>query len=545
MAKIIKFDEEARKLMCKGINTIADTVKITLGPKGRNVVIDKTFGFPLITNDGVTIAKEIELRDKFQNIGARLVKEVSIKTNDIAGDGTTTAMVLAQKMVKEGIKNVAAGTDPIGIKRGMDSIKEELIIEIKKLSSEIKGKEDIKRVASISANDEYIGELVANAMEQVTKDGVITIEESKTSETELNIVQGMQLDKGYISPYMVTDNEKMETILDNPYVLITDHKISNIQEILPILEDLIEKSARLLIICEDIEQEALSTVVLNKLRGVLNVVIIKAPAYGDKRKQILEDVGILTNGNVISKDLDMELKFVKTEDLGRAKQIKISKDSTIIVDGLGDKEKIEERAKSLKRQIHMELSEYDKENLQDRLSKISGGVAVIGVGAATEIEMKEKKLRIEDALSATKAAIEEGILPGGGSTLAKLSKVFQNRIKKENIDSSEILGKKIVIEAIKEPLKQICANAGVESALILDKVINSDKEVGYDARNNTFVDMKEKGIIDPTKVTITALKNAISVSSMILTTGCVISDEHQNDEHVRGKGLEENFDEMI
>ena len=482
MAKIIKFDEEARNLMLQGINTIADTVKVTLGPKGRNVVIDKSFGFPLITNDGVTIAKEIELEDKFENIGAKLVKEVSIKTNDIAGDGTTTAMVLAQKMIKEGVKNVAAGSDPLKIKKGMDAIKIELIEEIKKQSSKVKGKEDIKRVASISANDECIGQLIANAMEKVSEDGVITIEESKTSETELTIVEGMQLDKGYISPYLVTDTEKAENTLDNPYILITDHKISSIQEILPILESLIEKAAKLLIICEDIEQEALSTVILNKLRGVLNVIIIKAPGYGDRRRQLLEDVGVLTNGNVILKDLEMNLKDVKIEDLGRARQIKISKDSTIIVDGFGNKEKIQERIKNLKEQIQLELSDYDRENMQERLSKISGGVAVIGVGAATEIEMKEKKLRIEDALSATKAAIEEGIIPGGGSILAKLSKIFENRVQKEEIGYDEKLGKKIVIEALKEPIRQICINTGVESAIIIDKIINSGEEIGYDAQ---------------------------------------------------------------
>ena len=410
MAKVIKFGEDARKSLLEGVNKLANTVKVTLGPKGRNVVLDKSFGAPLITNDGVTIAKEIELEDKFENMGARLVKEVSTKTNDVAGDGTTTATVLAQSMIKEGVKNVAAGADPMAVKRGIDKAVEEAVKGLKEISSEVNGKEDIARVASISANNEEVGRLIADAMEKVSKDGVITIEESKTSNTELNVVEGMQFDKGYVSPYMVTDTEKMEAILDNPYILITDKKISNIQEILPLLENLMEQSGKLLIICDDIEQEALSTLILNKLRGVLNVVAVKAPGFGDKRKAYLEDIAILTGGEVITSDLGLELKDTQVEQLGRAKQVKVQKENTIIVDGLGQKDKIAERVSQIKTQILETKSEYDKENLQERLAKIAGGVAVIGVGAATEVEMKDKKLRIEDALSATKAAVEEGIV---------------------------------------------------------------------------------------------------------------------------------------
>ena len=417
MAKQIIYGEEARKSLLKGVNKLADTVKVTLGPKGRNVVLDKSFGSPLITNDGVTIAKEIELEDKFENMGARLVKEVSTKTNDVAGDGTTTATVLAQAMVKEGVKNVAAGADPMSVKRGMDKATDIAVKALKEISSAVNGKEDIARVASISANNTEIGNLIADAMDKVSKDGVITIEESKTSQTELNVVEGMQFDKGYVSPYMVTDTEKMEAVLDNPYILITDKKISNIQEILPLLENLMQQSGKLLIICDDLEQEALSTLVLNKLRGVLNVVAVKAPGFGDKRKAMLQDIATLTGGEVITSELALELKDTTIEQLGRAKQVKVQKENTIIVDGLGDKAQIKERVNQIKAQIEETKSEFDKENLQERLAKIAGGVAVIGVGAATEVEMKEKKLRIEDALSATRAAVEEGIVAGGGTAL--------------------------------------------------------------------------------------------------------------------------------
>lgn len=417
MAKVIKFGEDARRSLLEGVNKLADTVKVTLGPKGRNVVLDKSFGSPLITNDGVTIAKEIELEDKFENMGARLVKEVSTKTNDVAGDGTTTATVLAQSMIKEGVRNVAAGSDPMAIKRGIDKAVNVAVEGLKEISSEVDGKEDIARVASISANNEEVGKLIADAMEKVSKDGVITIEESKTSNTELNIVEGMQFDKGYLSPYMATDTEKMEAVLDNPYILITDKKITNIQEILPLLEALMQESGKLLIICDDMEGEALSTLILNKLRGVLNVVVVKAPGFGDKRKAMLDDIAILTGGDVITSDLGLELKDTTVEQLGRAKQIKVQKENTIIVNGAGDKSKITERVKQIKSQITETKSEYDKEGLQERLAKIAGGVAVIGVGAATEVEMKDKKLRIEDALSATKAAVEEGIVAGGGTAL--------------------------------------------------------------------------------------------------------------------------------
>ena len=478
MIKEIKFGEEARKKLLDGVNKLADTVKVTLGPKGRNVVLDKKFGAPLITNDGVTIAKEIELEDSFENMGAQLVKEVSIKTNDIAGDGTTTATVLAQSMIKEGIKNVAAGGDPMAIKRGMDMAVKVAIEGLKEISSQVNGKDDIKRVASISANSEEIGSLISDAMEKVTKDGVITIEESKTSNTVLEIVQGMQFDKGYVSPYMVTDTEKMETIMDNPFILITDKKISNIQEIVPLLESLMQQSAKLVIVCDDIEADALSTLVLNKLRGILNVVVVKAPSYGDKRKSMLEDMAILTGAELITSDLGLDLKDTEISQLGMAKQVKVEKDKTIIVDGMGEKSKIDERISLIKSQIAEEKSEFDKENLQERLAKISGGVAVIGVGAATETEMKEKKLRIEDALSATKAAVEEGIVAGGGTAFITVSSKVENLYKELNGD--EKLGVKIVLKALEEPVKQIALNAGLEPANILEKVKNSEDEIGFE-----------------------------------------------------------------
>ena len=525
MSKEIIYGENARKALLEGVNKLADTVKVTLGPKGRNVVLDKNYGAPLITNDGVTIAKEIELDDSFENMGARLVKEVSTKTNDVAGDGTTTATVLAQAMVKEGVKNVAAGGDPMAIKRGIDKAVEEAVKGIKEISSPVNGKEDIARVASISANNKEIGNLIADAMEKVSKDGVITIEESKTSDTYVDVVEGMQFDKGYISPYMVTDTDKMEAIIDNPYILLTDKKISNIQEILPLLESLMQQSGKLVIVCEDIEQEALSTIILNKLRGVLNVVAVKAPGYGDRRKEMLEDMAILTGGEVISSDLGMELKDVQIEQLGRAKQVKVQKENTIIVDGSGDKAKIEERVKQLKNLIEETKSEFDKEKLQERLAKIAGGVAVIQVGAATEIEMKDKKLRIEDALSATKAAVEEGIVAGGGTAYVNVVPKVEKLAS--TLEEDEKLGAKIVLNALEEPIKQIARNAGLEPAVILEKVKNSEDGIGFDAATEKYVDMKKEGIVDPTKVTRSAIQNASSVASMILTTESLVTEKKE------------------
>ncbi len=525
MFKTIKFGEEARKLMLEGINKLANTVKVTLGPKGRNVVLDKSYGSPLITNDGVTIAKEIELENQFENMGARLVKEVATKTNDIAGDGTTTATVLAQSMIKEGIKNVAAGAEPIGIKRGMEKALELIKEELNKNSTEVIGKEDISRVASISANNKEIGELIADAMEKVSIDGVITIEESKTSITTLEIVEGMQFDKGYLSPYMVTNTEKMEAILDNPYILVTDKKISNIQEILPLLESLIGISGKLLIIAEDVEGEALSTLVVNKLRGILNVVAVRAPSFGERRKEYLEDISILTGAEVISEELGFELKDISIEQLGRAKQVKILKDSTIIIDGAGDTEEIKNRVENIKVQINETLSEYDKEGLQERLAKISGGVGVIYVGAATEIEMKEKKLRIEDALSATKAAVEEGIVAGGGTALINIIPEVEELYNA--VGEEEKIGVKIVLKSLEEPLKQIVTNSGLEPAIIVEKMKKSEINIGYDVLTQSFVDMKKVGIVDPTKVTRSAIENAISVSAMILTTESIVSENNE------------------
>ena len=504
MSKEIKFGEEARKKMLDGVNSLADTVKTTLGPKGRNVVLDKSFGAPLITNDGVTIAKEIELEDPYENIGARLVKEVAIKTNDVAGDGTTTATLLAQEIIKEGVKNVAAGGDPMAIKRGIDKAVEISIEELKNISSDIQGKEDIARVASISANNQEIGNLIADAMEKVSKDGVITIEESKTATTGLNVVEGMQFDKGYISPYFATDTEKMESVMENPYILITDKKIGNIQEILPLLEGIMQASGKLVIIADDIEGEALSTLVLNKLRGVLNVVAVKAPGFGDARKAMLEDIAILTGGEVITSDLGLELKDTTVGQLGRAKQVKVQKENTIIVDGAGDKEK-----------------------LQERLAKIAGGVAVIEVGAATEVEMKEKKLRIEDALSATKAAVEEGIVAGGGTALINIMPKLEKEIA--NLKEDEKLGAKIVLKALEAPVKQIATNAGLEGAVILEKVKSSAPGIGFNAAKEEYVDMKKAGIVDPTKVTRSALQNAASIASMILTTESVVTEKTEKD----------------
>ena len=529
MAKQIKFGEDARKSLLEGVNKLADTVKVTLGPKGRNVVLDKSFGAPLITNDGVTIAKDIELEDKFENMGARLVKEVSEKTNDVAGDGTTTATVLAQAMIKEGVKNVAAGADPMAMKRGIDKAVKSAVDELKTISVPVNGKDDIARVASISANNDEVGELIAEAMEKVSKDGVITIEESKTSTTQLNVVEGMQFDKGYVSPYMVTDTEKMEAIVDNPYILITDKKISNIQEILPLLESLMQQSGKLVIICDDIEGEALSTLVLNKLRGVLNVVAVKAPGFGDKRKAMLQDIAILTGGEVITSDLGLELKDTQIEQLGRARQVKVQKENTIIVDGAGDKQQIADRVGQIKAQINETKSEYDKEGLQERLAKMAGGVAVIEVGAATETEMKDKKLRIEDALSATKAAVEEGIVAGGGTALINVAPAVEKTV--EGLTGGEKLGATIVLKALEEPVKQIARNAGLEPAVIADNVKKAEVGVGFDASKEEYVDMKKSGIVDPTKVTRSALQNAASIASMVITTESLVADIPEKDCH--------------
>ena len=522
MAKMIKYGEDARKSLLEGVNKLADTVKVTLGPKGRNVVLDKSFGAPLITNDGVTIAKEIELEDKFENMGARLVKEVSTKTNDVAGDGTTTATVLAQSMIKEGVKNVAAGADPMAIKRGIDKAVKSAVEGLKEVSSPVNGKEDIARVASISANNEEVGNLIADAMEKVSTNGVITIEESKTSNTELNVVEGMQFDKGYVSPYMVTDTEKMTADMDNPYILITDKKIDNIQEILPLLEGLMKMSGKLVIICDDIEGEALSTLILNKLRGVLNVVAVKAPGYGDKRKAYLQDIAILTGGEVITSDLGLELKDTSIEQLGRAKQVKIEKDKTIIVDGAGDKQQIADRVGQLRAQIKDEKSEYEKEQLQERLAKLAGGVAVIGVGAATEVEMKDRKLRIEDALSATRAAVEEGIVAGGGTAYINIIPELQKSVNE--LTGDEKIGGKIILRALEEPVRQIAINAGLEPAVILENVKKQKEGIGFDAKHEEYVDMKKAGIVDPMKVSRSALQNAESIASIILTTESIVAE---------------------
>ncbi len=544
MAKIIKYGEDARKSLLEGVNKLADTVKVTLGPKGRNVVLDKSFGAPLITNDGVTIAKEIELEDKFENMGARLVKEVSTKTNDVAGDGTTTATVLAQSMIKEGVKNVAAGADPMAIKRGIDKAVNTAVEGLKEISSPVNGKEDIARVASISANNEEVGNLIADAMEKVSKDGVITIEESKTSNTELNVVEGMQFDKGYLSPYMATDTEKMEAILDNPYILITDKKISNIQEILPLLESLMQESGKLLIICDDMEGEALSTLILNKLRGVLNVVAVKAPGFGDKRKAMLQDIATLTGGEVVTSDLGLELKDTTIAQLGRAKQVKVQKENTIIVDGSGDKQQIADRIAQIKAQINETKSDYDKENLQERLAKLAGGVAVIGVGAATEVEMKDRKLRIEDALSATKAAVEEGIVAGGGTALLNVTSKVQKLLAE--LLGGEKLGAEIVLKALEEPAKQIARNSGLEPAVIVEKVKSEKEGIGFDAATENYVDMKKSGIVDPTKVTRSALQNAASIASMVLTTESLVTDapEEKCSCGGHGEGMPSGMDGM-
>ena len=521
MAKEIKYGSEARAALERGVNQLADTVKVTLGPKGRNVVLDKSFGAPLITNDGVTIAKEIELEDGFENMGAQLIREVAAKTNDVAGDGTTTATVLAQAMVHEGMKNLEAGANPIVLRKGMKKATDKAVEAIREMSSKVNGKEQIARVAAVSSGDDEVGQMVADAMEKVSNDGVITIEESKTMQTELDLVEGMQFDRGYISAYMATDMEKMEAVLDDPYILITDKKISNIQEILPVLEQIVQSGARLLIIAEDIEGEALTTLIVNKLRGTFNVVAVKAPGYGDRRKEMLQDIAILTGGQVISEELGFDLKETTMDQLGRAKSVKVQKENTVIVDGCGDKNAIADRVGQIKKAIEETTSDFDREKLQERLAKLAGGVAVIRVGAATETEMKEAKLRMEDALNATRAAVEEGIIGGGGSAYIHVSKKVKEFA--ETLEGDEKTGVKIILKALEAPLAQIAKNAGLEGAVIVNKVRESEVGTGFDAYNETYVDMVEKGILDPAKVTRSALQNATSVASTLLTTESVVS----------------------
>ncbi len=522
MAKEIKYGADARAALEQGVNQLADTVRVTLGPKGRNVVLDKSFGAPLITNDGVTIAKEIELEDAFENMGAQLVKEVATKTNDVAGDGTTTATVLAQAMIHEGIKNLAAGANPIILRKGMKKATDTAVEAISKMSSKINGKEHIARVAAISAGDDEVGKLVADAMEKVSNDGVITIEESKTMKTELDLVEGMQFDRGYISAYMATDMDKMEAVLENPYILITDKKISNIQEILPILEQIVQSGSKLLIIAEDVEGEALTTLIVNKLRGTFNVVAVKAPGYGDRRKAMLEDIAILTGGQVISEELGLDLKEAKMEQLGRAKSVKVQKENTVIVEGVGEKAAITSRIAQIKNQIEETTSDFDKEKLQERLAKLAGGVAVIRVGAATETEMKESKLRLEDALAATRAAVEEGIIAGGGSAYIHASKDVEKLA--DSLSGDEKTGARIVLKALEAPLFHIAANAGLEGAVIINKVKESKAGTGFDALKEEYVDMVKAGILDPAKVTRSALQNATSVAATLLTTESVVAN---------------------
>ena len=522
MAKEIKYGAEARAALGRGVDQLADTVRVTLGPKGRNVVLDKSFGAPLITNDGVTIAKEIELEDPFENMGAQLVKEVATKTNDVAGDGTTTATVLAQAMINAGMKNLEAGANPIILRKGMKKATDCAVAAIAKMSSKVNGKEHIARVATISAGDEEVGNLVADAMEKVSKDGVITIEESKTMQTELDLVEGMQFDRGYISSYMATDMDKMEATLENPYILITDKKISNIQEILPLLEQIVQSGAKLLIIAEDVEGEALTTLIVNKLRGTFNVVAVKAPGYGDRRKAMLEDIAILTGGQVISSELGLELKDTTMEQLGRAKSVKVQKENTVIVDGEGDKDAIAARVAQIKKQIEETTSDFDREKLQERLAKLAGGVAVIRVGAATETEMKEAKLRLEDALAATRAAVEEGIICGGGSAYIHASKEVEKL--RDTLEGDEKTGANIVLKALEAPLYHIAANAGLEGSVIVNKVKEMNPGMGFDALKGEYVDMVADGILDPAKVTRSALQNATSVASTLLTTESVVAN---------------------
>ncbi|MBP2033188.1 chaperonin GroEL [Clostridium algifaecis] len=521
MAKSILFGEEARRAMQEGVNKLANTVKVTLGPKGRNVVLDKKFGSPLITNDGVTIAKEIELEDPYENMGAQLVKEVSTKTNDVAGDGTTTATLLAQAIIREGLKNVTAGANPMLLRQGIKKAVDKAVEEIKKISKKVNGKEDIARIAAISASDEEIGKLIADAMEKVGNEGVITVEESKSMGTELDVVEGMQFDRGYLSPYMVTDSDKMEAVLDDAYILLTDKKISNIQDILPILEQIVKQGKKLLIVAEDIEGEALATLVVNKLRGTFTCVAVKAPGFGDRRKEMLQDIAILTGGKVISEELGRDLKEVTLEDLGTAESVKISKENTTIVNGKGDKQAITDRVNQIRKQVDETTSDFDKEKLQERLAKLAGGVAVVKVGAATETELKERKMRIEDALAATKAAVEEGLVPGGGTAYLNVI----SKIKDLTSDIQDIkVGIDIIRKALEEPIRQIATNAGLEGSVIIEKVKKSKPGVGFDALNNEYVDMIERGIVDPTKVTRSALQNAASVASTFLTTEAAVAD---------------------
>lgn len=522
MAKEIKYGTEARTVLEAGVDKLANTVRVTIGPKGRNVVLDKSYGAPLITNDGVTIAKEIELEDAFENMGAQLVKEVATKTNDVAGDGTTTATVLAQAMIQEGMKNLEAGANPIVLRRGMKKATEKAVETIAAMSSKVTGKDQIAKVASISAGDESVGNMVADAMEKVSNDGVITIEESKTMQTELDLVEGMQFDRGYISAYMCTDMDKMEAVLDEPYILITDKKISNIQEILPLLEQIVQSGSRLLIIAEDIEGEALTTLIVNKLRGTFNVVAVKAPGYGDRRKEMLKDIAILTGGQVISEEVGLELKDATMAQLGRAKSVKVKKENTVIVDGEGNKEEIQARIGQIRAQLEETTSEFDKEKLQERLAKLAGGVAVIRVGAATETEMKEAKLRMEDALNATRAAVEEGIIAGGGSAYIHASKEVAKLA--ETLEGDEKTGAKVILKALEAPLYYISANAGLEGAVIINKVKESAPGIGFNAATEEYVDMVEAGILDPVKVTRSALQNATSVASTLLTTESVVAN---------------------
>ncbi|HBG38797.1 MAG TPA: chaperonin GroEL [Clostridiaceae bacterium] len=520
MAKEIMFSEDARRAMQKGVNKLADTVKITLGPKGRNVVLDKKFGTPLITNDGVSIAREIELEDPYENMGAQLVKEVATKTNDVAGDGTTTATLLAQAIIREGIKNVTAGANPMQIRYGIKRAVDTAVEEIKKSSKKVTGKDDIARVASISADDEEVGQLIADAMEKVGNEGVITVEESKTMGTELDVVEGMQFDRGYISPYMVTDNEKMEAVIDDPYILITDKKISNVQDILPLLEQIVQQGRKLVIIADDIEGEALATLIVNKLRGTFTCVAVKAPGYGDKRKEMLQDIAILTGGQVISEELGRELKDTNLNMLGKAERVRVTKDNTTIVNGRGNKEEIKARVAQIRAQIEETTSDFDREKLQERLAKLAGGVAVIKVGAATETELKEKKLRIEDALSATKAAVEEGIVAGGGTAYINAIPA----VEALKLEGDARVGVRIIKRALEEPIRQISSNAGIDGAVIVEKIKNSEKGIGYDVLTNEYVDMIKTGIVDPTKVTRSALQNAASVAATFLTTEAVVAD---------------------
>ena len=520
MAKDIKFREDARRALARGVDALADAVKVTLGPKGRNVVLDKKFGAPMITNDGVTIAKEIELEDRFENMGAQLVSEVAQKTNDVAGDGTTTATVLAQAMIREGLKNVTSGANPVGIRRGIEKAVEAAVEELKNVAKSVENKESIAQVAAISANEKEVGDLIAEAMERVGKDGVITIEESKGFSTELDVVEGMQFDRGYASPYMVTDQDKMEAVLEDPYILITDKKISNIQEVLPVLEQVVQQGKPLLLIAEDVEGEALATLVVNKLRGTFNAVAVKAPGFGDRRKAMLEDIAILTGGEVITEDLGLELKNATIDQLGRAAKVVVTKDDTTIVEGAGNPEQISGRVAQIRAQIEETTSEFDREKLQERLAKLAGGVAVIKVGAATETELKERKLRIEDALNSTRAAVEEGIVAGGGTALIEVHKA----VSELELEGDEATGRDIVLRAIEEPVRQIADNAGLEGSVIVEQLKGKEPGVGFNAASNEWVNMIEAGIVDPTKVTRSALQNAASVAAMFLTTEAVVAD---------------------